>query len=307
MMQTKLTRRQILTGATLAAAAGAALGSRPFSALANVTLGPRPQQTGGDALVVLFLRGGADGLNIVAPYFEEEYYRLRPTLALGRPTDRHTDVRSRALDLDGRFGLHPALAPLLPLYQAGKLLPIHAVGSGDQTRSHFEAMATMERGIAQDNGVASGWLARHLASTATEVPSPLRAVAISETMPESLHGATSATALLTLADYRLTPHELAHPNSTGEGKQDRRNEPMPVGRAEALAQTLRGLYGSETPGKPDLLQSAGQETLAAMDAVKRLDPVHYQPAPGVVAIDVVASGDGAHALGRRAGPQVRAH
>lgn len=285
-MQTKLTRRQILTGAALAAAAGAAVGSRPFSALANVTIGPRPQQTGGDALVVLFLRGGADGLNIVAPYFEEEYYRLRPSLALPRPKDRVADVKSRAIDLDGRFGLHPALAPLLPLYQAGKLLPIHAIGSGDQTRSHFEAMATMERGIARDTGVASGWLARHLAATAGEVESPLRAVAITETMPESLRGATNATALLSLADYRLTPHDLARPvktegKGTGNAPASMQNA-APPGRADALAATLRGLYGSDTHGKPGLLQSAGQETLAAMDAVKRLDPVHYQPAPGVV-------------------------
>src|SRR5580704_10256679 len=111
--------------------------------------------------------------------------------------------RTRTLDLDGFFGLNPALAPLLPLYHDGKFAPIHAVGSGDETHSHFEAMATMERGLAQETGAASGWLARHLASTGTENESPLRAVAIAETMPDSLRGATNATSLLSLTDYRL--------------------------------------------------------------------------------------------------------
>src|SRR5437016_425824 len=83
-----------------------------------------------------------------------------------------------------------ALAPLLPLYHAGTFAAVHAVGSGDQTRSHFEAMATMERGLAQETGAASGWLARHLNATATEADSPLRAVAVADTMPDSLRGAT---------------------------------------------------------------------------------------------------------------------
>src|SRR5262249_4781378 len=149
-------------------------------------------------------RGGADGLNIVAPHGDDDYYRLRPTLALARPNDRTAPVAARALDLDGFFGLHPALAPLLPFYQTGQFAALHAVGSGDQTRSHFEAMATMERGLAQEAGSASGWLARHLMTTAGETESPLRAVAITETMPDSLRGAINAAALTNLADFRLT-------------------------------------------------------------------------------------------------------
>src|SRR5690348_1816869 len=134
-MGIKLTRRQILTGAALAAAAGAADGvGRNISALASVTVGPRLRETGGDALVVLFLRGGADGLNVVVPYGDEDYYRLRPTLALARPNDRAAAAQ-RVLDLDGFFGLHPALASLLPLHAQGRFAVVHAVGSGDQTRS----------------------------------------------------------------------------------------------------------------------------------------------------------------------------
>ena len=269
---TSLTRRQIIAGAALAAAAGAATTSNPFSALANVTLGPRPQKTGGDTLVVIFMRGGADGLNIVPPCFEDEYYRLRPSLGLPRPNDRSAPASARALDLDSRFGLHPALAPLLPIYHSGQLAVIHAIGSGDQTRSHFEAMATMERGNARDSGASSGWLARHLLSTSEEIEPPLRAVAITETMPESLRGATSATALLSLADYRLTGYELDHHDGNPISRPS-------APRTEAVNETLRALYDGY---KPDLLRSAGRETLAALDAVKRLDPIHYSPAPGVV-------------------------
>ncbi len=278
-MGRKLTRRQIVTGAALAAAAGAANGvGRGLSALASVTLGPRPRQTGGDALVVLFLRGGADGLNIVVPHGDDGYYRLRPTLALARPNDRREPTAARVLDLDGFFGLHPALAPLLPLYQAEQFAAVHAVGSGDQTRSHFEAMATMERGLAQQTGTASGWLARHLASTATEHDSPLRAVAISETMPDSLRGATHAAALTALTDFRLVA-----PSALPTGSGGKVFHAPPPARAEALTETLRALYGDTPPhAAPDILTNAGRETLAALEAVKRLDPAHYRPAPGVV-------------------------
>jgi len=271
-MGNEVTRRQILAGAALAAVAGAAAGMRPRSALTNVTLSSRPHNADIDSLVVIFLRGGADGLNIVPPYFEDQYYRLRPSLGLPHPGDRSASPASRALDLDGKFGLHPALAPLLPLYHNGSMAVIHAIGSGDQTRSHFEAMATMERGIAKDTGAASGWLARHLLATSEEVESPLRAVAITETMPESLRGATKATALLSLADYRLAAFDLQH-------HPDNRVPKPSVARTEALTDTLKSLYAGNTK---DVLQTAGKEALKAMDAVKRLDPANYRPAPGAI-------------------------
>ncbi|RYG31010.1 DUF1501 domain-containing protein [bacterium] len=110
-------------------------------------------------LVVIFLRGGADGLSMVPPVFEDAYFKARPGLSIGRPNDRSAAVR--ALDLDGRFGLHPSLAPLLPLYREGKLKVVHAVGSRDHTRSHFEAMAAMEHGAPREGeGPTGGWLAR---------------------------------------------------------------------------------------------------------------------------------------------------
>jgi uncharacterized protein (DUF1501 family) len=233
---------------------------------------------GADALVVLFMRGGADGLNIVAPYGDDHYYRLRPNLALARPNDLKAGKAARALDLNGFFGLHPTLAPLLPFYRAEQLAVVHAIGSGDQTRSHFEAMATMERGIAADTGASSGWLARHLNITAAEGDSPLRAVAISDTMPESLRGATGATALTDLADYRLSSPT---PPPTGTDNKVHHVHTGNPNRTDAIADTLRGLYSTADAGA-EALRSAGRETLAALDAVKRLDPAHYRPAPGAV-------------------------
>ena len=279
-MNFRLTRRQILTGAALAAATGATNGfGRSLSALANVTLSPHLQKTGGDVLVALFLRGGADGLNILIPHGEDAYYSLRPNLALPRPNDRRVAANARALDLDGFFGLHPSLAPLLPFYKEGNLAPIHAVGSGDQTRSHFEAMATMERGIAADTGAASGWLARHLTATAGESDSPLRAVALADMMPDSLRGASNATSLLSLADYRLV---------VPTGSENKTHHAPP--RTDAIVETLRGLYSKEPAGSDktefplhpprEVLTAAGHETLQALDAVKRLDPANYRPAPG---------------------------
>ena len=273
-MRFNVSRRQILTGATLAAAGAS---GRGLSALASVIVGSQAHRAGADTLVALFLRGGADGLNIVVPYGDDDYYRLRPNLALARPNDLRCGNAARAIDLNGFFGLHPALAPLTPLYKSGLLAAIHAVGSGDQTRSHFEAMATMERGLAGGTGAASGWLARHLNVTAAEGDSPLRAVALGETMPESLHGATGATALTDLADYRL----FSPPPTGADNRVHHAHTDSLTNRNDAIAETLAGLYNCSDAG-PMALRSAGRETLAALEAVKRLDPSNYRPSSGAI-------------------------
>lgn len=191
-------------------------------------------------LVVVFLRGGADGLSLVPPVFEDAYYKARPGLALGRPNDK--SASARAIDLDGKFGLHPSLAPILPLYREGKLRVTHAVGSLDHTRSHFEAMAAMEHGAPRDGvGPTGGWLARYLETTAQPDDSPLRAVALGSVMPESLRGAAKATQLASLDDYRLR---------------------------EDIAADLRKMYGV---GR-DLASEAGQQTLDALAALGTAKP-----------------------------------
>ncbi len=240
-MQT--TRRGLFA---LGAMSALGLTAGPRSALGGVTVTPRRQGPPGDVLVSIFLRGGVDGLSVVVPHGDDDYYRNRPTLALGRPGDGRRRSEDRVLDIDGYFGLHPALAPLMPLHAAGQLALIHACGSGDQTRSHFEAMATMERGVSAETGPASGWLARHLQTAPWNNLSPLRAVALGTILPQSLRGASAATALETVADLNL-------------------QSPFADG-SERLEQTLRALYTRS------MLAEAGQEALAVLKTLRALPP-----------------------------------
>src|SRR5712691_4889034 len=113
-------------------------------------------------LVVLFQRGAADGLNIVVPFGESNYYRMRPTIAIPRPGRGGNDA---AIDLDGFFGLHPSLAPLEPLFHKNQLAIVHAAGSPDPTRSHFDAQDFMESGTPGLKSTEDGWLNRALRSS----------------------------------------------------------------------------------------------------------------------------------------------
>lgn len=214
-------------------------------------------------LVFLFLRGGADGLNIVVPYGEDAYYRSRPSLAIPAPADRRRALTDRALKLDGFFGLHPVMKPLLPLYQQGKIALVHACGSAERSRSHFEAMSAMERGVAQAKaGINNGWIARHLQSVPRPSTSPLRAVAFSNVLPESLRGSTDAVVLQTLADFRL-----AVPQRGG------------ITRADELQQTLQAMYVGKDRAA---IRQTAQETLQALHTLQKVDPSRYRPAHGAV-------------------------
>ncbi|MCH7480578.1 MAG: DUF1501 domain-containing protein, partial [Chloroflexi bacterium] len=127
----------------------------------------------GDILVVVFQRGGMDALNAVIPHAESQYYNLRPTLAIAEPKSGQDNA---AIDLDGFFGFHPALRSLKDIWDNGALAMVHASGSPDPTHSHFDAMDFMERGTPGDKQISSGWLSRHLQTTASENDSPFRAV-----------------------------------------------------------------------------------------------------------------------------------
>ncbi|HEX8237136.1 MAG TPA: DUF1501 domain-containing protein [Abditibacteriaceae bacterium] len=260
-----LSRRQLLWGSALSATSFAAAGR---SALANVSVRPgghkAAQSTSPNVLVTIFLRGGADGLNIVVPYGEDAYYRNRQTIGIAAPNDKRQT--QRALKLDEFFGLHPALSALQPLYGNGSLTFVHACGSGDQTRSHFEAMSTMESGAKDERSdSASGWLARHLASTQARTNSPLRAVAFSSVMPDVLRGATDATALNSLDDFHLH-RPRSSPSSTSMGEQ----------HEEGMHQALMQMYAD---GHDEITQ-AGRETLSVLKTLNRLAPQQYQPAGG---------------------------
>ncbi len=206
----------------------------------------------GDTLVVIFLRGAADTLNIVVPHGDEAYYAARPTLGIARPDDRKAKAELRTLDLDGFFGLHPALKGLLPAWQQGHLAIVHACGAPDESRSHFKAMELMERGVEDEKGPASGWIGRHLATLNTGNQSPLRAVGFGELPIRSLTGGVPITALRSIGDFHLG------------------------GDTRALAQmqaALNSLY-SGTDG----LSVIGQETLDIMGTLSTLDPLAYTPA-----------------------------
>ncbi len=215
----------------------------PRISLADPHVGPA-----GDTLVCIFLRGGADGLNMVVPHGDDEYYSHRPIIGIPRPDDNGASD-GRTIDLDGFFGLHPALAPLHDIYAAGDMAFIHATGSPDETRSHFEAMDLMERG-ATENGDYTGWLARHLATLDSGNSSSLRAVGLGDMLPASLTGAVSSTALQSIADYHLG------------GRPER------VGQMTRLLQTL---YEQNQ----DMLTVAAQQTFASIEVLSQIDTAGY--------------------------------
>lgn len=173
----------------------------PEVRFADPHVGPR-----GDTLVCIFLRGGADGLSVIVPHGDDNYYALRPTINVPRPDDNQADVR--AVDLDGFFGLHPSLEALQPLYEAEVLACVHATGSPDDSRSHFKAMAAMEQ-ASFGGGAYSGWLARHLATFNSGNESAVRAIAVGDMIPTALSG-TPATALRSIEEYSLNaPPEVS--------------------------------------------------------------------------------------------------
>jgi uncharacterized protein (DUF1501 family) len=200
-----------------------------------------------NVLVVIFLRGGMDGLNMVVPHGEDDYYRLRPTLGIATP-GKGGGVNK----LDDFFGLHPSMPDLHQLYQDGKAGFVHAIGSGDQTRSHFEAMAAMEQGVGSPlESAGGGWLGRHITSTPGRT-SPLRAVALSSVMPDSLGGALGALAVESMAQFKLATED------------------------EAAIKALESMYGAG--GDP--IREAGKDTLRVLDALRKVDPKDYKPDGG---------------------------
>jgi uncharacterized protein (DUF1501 family) len=222
----------------------------PRLAFAPKNIAPR-----GDVLVCVFLRGAADALNIVVPYAEEEYYRQRPTIALARPDDGRLKSSLRAIDLDGFFGLHPALAPLLPAWQAKELAFVHACGAPDESRSHFQAMELMERGVETSSGPASGWLGRHLASLDTNNASPLRAIGIGERVPRMLQGTIPAAALRSIADFHLK----------GDGAA-----------VHQMQRAMATLYADDAQ-----LGEHGRETLNTLALIEKLSAIEYVPRGGI--------------------------
>jgi uncharacterized protein (DUF1501 family) len=213
-----------------------------------------PSTTGKKQFVVLFQRGAADGLNIVVPFGEPNYYRLRPSIAIPQPRRGGNDA---AIDLDGFFGLHPSLAPLEPLYHHNQLAIVHAAGSPDPTRSHFDAQDFMESGTPGVKATEDGWLNRAIEAIPEENASPFRAVAMGPNLPRMLQGSASAIALPDLRQFKVMPQSAAS--------------------AAAVQGGFEAMYAQTVD---HALHGTGTETFEAIDMLRKVDPGKYKPQNG---------------------------
>src|SRR2546430_698933 len=154
-------------------------------------------------LIAIFQRGAVDGLSVVVPFGEGEYYRARPSIAIPRPAS----AEAAAIDLDGFFGLNPRLQPLKRLWEARELAIVHACGSPDTTRSHFDAQDYMETATPGVKSTADGWLNRYLQARRIEAATPFRAVALTGQIPRMLQGRSPALALSQIGQFGIRAGE----------------------------------------------------------------------------------------------------
>lgn len=210
----------------------------------------------GDVVVCIFQRGGMDGLSALVPYGEgANYYDRRPTLSVKAPGSG----TNSALDLDGFFGLHPALTGFKDLYTDGLLAAVAATGSIDPTRSHFDAMRFMEQGVPGNKSVTTGWLGRHLEMTAAAGDSPVRAVGFGSLIPNSLRAGASfsALALESIESYQLEGNDAFLPD---------------------IRANLEANYHTAAPAVPIEIQA--KLVLDTVDLLQTLSATTYTPANG---------------------------
>jgi uncharacterized protein (DUF1501 family) len=201
-------------------------------------------------LITIFQRGAVDGLNMIVPFGERHYYAARPSLAIGRPG---TSADS-AIDLDGFFGLHPRLAPLKRYYDAGQMAIVHACGSPDGTRSHFDAQDYMETATPGVKSTRDGWLNRYLHAREHQAATPFRAVALTQQLPRSLRGTAPALAIGQIGQFGI--HE---------------------GRGDMVQSAFEAEYAAAAEG---VLHSTGREAFDAVRMMKTANPQQYATANG---------------------------
>jgi uncharacterized protein (DUF1501 family) len=239
-----ITRRIFLRNGSLAVIGTAAIPAfLTRAAYAAESLGGNSKR-----LVVIFQRGAADGLNIVVPHGERSYYSMRPSINI---------PRNAVIDLDGFFGLHPSLSPFQPLWKQRHLAIIHAAGSPDPTRSHFDAQDFMESGTPGMKATTDGWLNRALHSLPPSAEkSAFRAIALGPALPRILTGAARAVAVNNINDFGVGGR---NPNTT------------------PIANTFEAMYDQSVDS---VLHGTGQETFDAVKMLKAADPGKYKPAAG---------------------------
>ncbi|MFA5504604.1 MAG: DUF1501 domain-containing protein [Vulcanimicrobiota bacterium] len=236
------TRRAFLKGSSLAVLACGWGGLPLFLArAASAQSGSRK------TLVALFQRGAMDGLAAVQPLHDQELKNLRPQLLLPHQGE------GKALELDGRYGLHPSLKPLQHHFQEQQLAIVHGIGSPHTTRSHFDAQDYMETGIVDRKNAASGWLNRASGLLGHEA-TPFRSVALTEALPKSLYGQQPTLAISSLDDFKIQSS------------------------SEATGDSLETLYRQATQ---QTLRRRGSEAFEAADVLSARRYQAYKPAPGV--------------------------
>ncbi len=208
-------------------------------------------------LIALFQRGAVDGLTMIVPHGDRDYYGSRSSIAVARPA---AGAAETTVDLDGFFGLHPAMASLKPVWDDKRLAIVHACGSPDTTRSHFDAQDYMESGTPGVKSTQDGWLARGLQALRATPPSPFRAVAMGSQLPRALRGDVGAVAMGTVADFDV--------------KQD-------MGRmGGGSVNARRGFESLYEQGVRDILHGTGRETFDAVKMLKSANPQRFAPDNG---------------------------
>jgi uncharacterized protein (DUF1501 family) len=242
-----VTRRVFMHRSALAVIGTAALPAF----LARAALGTADPGVRTRRLIVIFQRGAADGLNIVVPHGETSYYAMRPTINIPKKS---------VLDLDGFFGLHPAMASFQPLWNQKHLAIVHAAGSPDPTRSHFDAQDFMESGTPGVKATEDGWLNRclHELPSDKSVPdnSAFRAISLGPSLPRILSGKEPAIAVNDLNSFAVG------------GKNP---------KAAPIANAFEAMYANSVDS---VLHGTGQETFEAVKMLKAADPAKYTPAAG---------------------------
>ena len=201
-------------------------------------------------LITIFQRGAVDGLNMVVPFAERDYYAARPSIAIPVPGSPEG-----AVDLDGFFGLHPRLAPLKPLWDSKQLAIVHASGSPDGTRSHFDAQDYMETATPGVKSTQDGWLNRYLHAREHAEATPFRAVALGGQLPRALHGTAPALAISQIGQFGI--------------------------RAGQATDMVQASFESEYAAAADkVLTRTGNQAFDAVRMLKAADPLKYQPENG---------------------------
>lgn len=245
----------IKSGSIALASIGASL-SAPSFLQRTLLAQTRDRITGGSrkTLIAIFQRGAVDGLNMVVPYGERNYYDLRPSIAIAKPAAGNAEA---AIDLDGFFGLHPTMSSLKPFWDGKQLAIVHASGSPDNTRSHFDAQDYMESATPGRKGTPDGWLNRYLQSKTDAQRSLFRAVSMTQTMPRILQGRAPTLSISNLNDFAIR-----------------------AGQSSANVQGgFEAIYDQSVN---DALGGTGKETFEAINYLKQVNPGQYRPENGAV-------------------------